>query len=180
MSLTTSVWKQAPIVLKIRLLLRLFSEVQLLLAQVGIITLRCFGEKIHSTPWFQAFPLLFFFTILNVALYECASFFVYIEKRLWWLFLLEQYQAEVWDDFRFSLLLYALYTGSACIWLPNLIVLSTECNRERRRVESVIRGRVLLWDVATHIRGDDSPGTSCRFQELIEKAAPPNLQAPLS
>lgn len=83
----------------------------------------------------------------------CLPFFFFfcdcMEESLWWLLLLEQYQAEVWDDFRISLLsLCALSQLSQHLINRPCCELCLENVTKRGGMEGT---GVLLWDVATHL-----------------------------
>lgn len=94
-------------------------------------------------------------------------------------------QAEVWDDFRLSLLSVSTLRIPAqpASDYQELVVLCRECNKEgRRELREQRKGSSPGCgdNSAQHICWDYSLGTSCGFLELIEYAAPANLHTHLS
>lgn len=104
-----------------------------------MITLHCplRDNSLHTftNPLKAGLTIIFVHNILNVGVFECTCLCVCTEEGLWWLFLLEQYQAEVWDDFRFSLLSVSMLCIPAqpASDYQDLVVLSRECNKEGMR-----------------------------------------------
>ncbi len=146
----------------------------------GIITLPC-SPKDNSFHNFTN-PLNTGFSIIFVYYFECGCGWVCLPLCLYREgsfddFLLEQYQAEVWDDFRFSLLSVSMLCLPAqpASDYQDLVVMSRECNKEggrdlRERESEQRKGSSPGCgnNSAQHICGDDSLGTSCGFLELIE------------